>query len=129
MYLSLEGDFVPNRGYLSVEDIGSSDSTALLCHINRQPSYYSLHSGGNWFTPNDVRINGDNTPGFTRNRGPMVVRLRASAGLADEGIYCCFATDRDSVMQRMCAGIYKNSGGIITASSNYCMLTSLSICT
>ena len=119
VYLSLIGNFVPNHGYVALEDIGSSDSTALLCHTNRpninliQPS--NPHSGGNWFSPSNIRVDGKNTPGFRRNRDVMVVRLKQTAvtGPANEGIYCCLAEDRDGVNKTKCAGIYSNSGGIM----------------
>ena len=102
---------------MDLEDIGSSASTALLCHINRpsmnfkQPSH--PHSGGDWFSPHNISVHGDNTPGFRRNRNVMVVRLKrkAATGPANEGIYCCLAEDRDLVNKTKCAGVYSKSGG------------------
>ena len=35
VYLSLNGEVIPNHGYVEISDIGSSDITALLCHTDR----------------------------------------------------------------------------------------------
>ena len=87
VYLSLNGEVIPNHGYVEISDIGSSDTTALLCHTNR-PASGGTNSGGDWFTPDGIRV-GDpgstDVPGFERNRGPMVVRLRRSVSSPDEG--------------------------------------------
>ena len=110
---------------MALEDIGSSDSTALLCHTNRpninlkKPSH--PHSGGNWFSPSNIRVDGKNTPGFRRNRGVMVVRLKQTAetGPANEGIYCCSAKDSNGVNKTKCAGVYNKSGGIFIITTNF----------
>ena len=34
VYLSLNGDIIPNHGYVLISDIGFTDDTALLCHTN-----------------------------------------------------------------------------------------------
>ena len=35
VYISLNGEVIPNHGYVQISDIGYSYSTALLCHTNR----------------------------------------------------------------------------------------------
>ena len=69
-----------------MDDIGSADDTALLCHTN-EPS--RRDSEGDWFAPNRTKVSnytdskpGD-VPGFVRTRGPHVVRLKRSS----DGIY------------------------------------------
>ena len=46
VYLSLNGGVIPNHGYLDISDIGSTDTTALLCNTNRPPPPGSTISGG-----------------------------------------------------------------------------------
>ena len=76
VYLSLDGTVIPNHGYLEISDIGSiSDNEALLCHTNNPPPPPSTNSGGEWYASNGDRVGGTPAvPGFTRNRGAMVVR-------------------------------------------------------
>ena len=50
MYLTLNGDNIPNNGYVVISDIGTSnDETALLCNTNYLPG--GATSGGNWYGP------------------------------------------------------------------------------
>ena len=81
VYLSLNGDIIPNHGYVEIDDIGSTDDTALLCHTNRPPPTPGYpNSGGNWFAPDRTRVDGTDVPGFIRVRAPMVVRLQRTSG-------------------------------------------------
>ena len=119
VYLSLNGTVIPNHGYVEIDDvgstydsyIGSTDDSALLCHTNRPPPPDSAHSEGDWFAPDGDRV-GSNppVPGFTRNRGPMVVRLKRTSGTAPEGIYQCTIDDAASTRQIVYVGIYRNGG-------------------
>ena len=90
-----------------ISDIGSTDNTALLCHTN------SANSGGNWHTPNGYRVSNANVPGFTRNRDPMVVRLkkRTGTGTPPQGIYQCSIQDAESTPQTLYVGLYNSGGG------------------
>ena len=79
-----------------MDDIGSTDDTALLCHINEPAARLIV---GDWFDPNGNKVGSDSdskpgdVPGFKRNRGSHVVRLkRSSDGTPPEGVYiqvCC----------------------------------------
>ena len=85
MYLSLNGEIIPNHGYVAFSDIGSNDHTALLCNTDRGPGSRD-DSGGDWSAPDGTRvgnIENNNVPGFVRNRGSMVVRLKRTYD-----IYC-----------------------------------------
>ena len=110
MYLSLNDDIIPNHGYVVISDIGSTDDTALICHTNH---YRRHHSGGDWFAPDDTRVNGNDVPGFKRSRAPMMVRLLRSTIIAppSEGIYACLVEDATNIIQRISVGIYNSGEG------------------
>ena len=117
VYLSLNGEVIPNHGYVEISDIGSSDTTALLCHTNRPPPPGSATSGGDWFAPDGTRVGGEGSadvPGFGRNRGPMVVRLRrrTSGSAPVEGIYRCTISDASETYQTAYVGLYTTGGGM-----------------
>ena len=114
VYLSLNGDIIPNHGYVMSSDIGSTYNTALLCHTNRPILSGSFSSGGNWFAPY-TRVHGNDVPGFKRNRGPMVVRLlrNTATGTPAEGIYECVIEDDASTTQTVYVGLYNSGGGIV----------------
>ena len=113
MYLSLNGDIIPNHGYVDISDVGSTDATALLCYTNRNPPPGNTISGRDWFVPDGNRVPNEGVPGFNRNRGPMVVRLRRNIGadLAAEGIYQCIVLNADGNEQIVHAGLYNSGKG------------------
>ena len=118
VYLSLNGEVILNHGFVEISDIGSSDTTALLCHTNRPPPPGGYTSGEDWFAPNGTRVGGlDSTdvPGFGRNRGPMLLRLQRSiSGTPDEGIYWCGVKDATETNQTVYVGLYNTGGGIFS---------------
>ena len=91
-----------------ISDIGSTDDTALLCHMN----YNGIPSYGNWFAPDGIRVNEDDVPGFTRNRGPMVVRLKRTTGTPAQGIYQCSIEDDQYMLHIVYVGLYSMGEGI-----------------
>ena len=100
---------------MAVSDIGSTATTALLCHTNRPPYHGVHHSGGDWFAPNGVSLAAD-APGIQRKRGPMVVTLqRATHGIPTEGVYRCSIQDNTSNYHSVHVGIYNNGGGKIVS--------------
>ena len=113
VYLSLNDLIIPNHGYVEISNIGSSDATALLCHTNRPAS--GANSGGDWFVPDGTRVGGpgsSDVPGFERNRGPMVVRLRRSSESSpNEEIYSCTINDVTETPQTVYIGLYNTGGG------------------
>ena len=115
VYLSLNGDIIPNHGYVMISDIGSTDNTALLCHTNHDAPSGELNSGGDWFAPDGVTVGAiasTTVPGFARNRGDMVVRLRRNSDIEpEEGIYYCVVDDADGVTQTVYVGLYNSGGG------------------
>ena len=97
-----------------ISDIGSTDDTALICHTNRPPPYNgNNHSGGNWFAPDETRVDGNDVPGFRRNRGPMMVRLLRNTATdpPSEGIYHCLVEDNTLTEQTVYVGLYNSGGG------------------
>ena len=108
VYLSLNGTVIPNHGYMEIDDIGSTDDTALLCHTNDPPHPVTGHSGGTWY---GTRVSGTDIPGFIRVRAPMVVRLQRTSGEPPEGIYWCSISDATSYYQNLYVGVYNNRRG------------------
>ena len=98
-----------------ISDIGSTDDTALLCHTNRPPPPGSTSSGGEWYGPDGTRVTDTAVPGFQRDRGPMVVRLKksTSTGTPSEGMYKCSIKDTESIPKTVYVGLYNIGGGNI----------------
>ena len=96
-----------------MDDIGSTDDTALLCHtIKVLPKVV----GGDWFDPDGTKVGDVNkpggVPGVERNRGPHVVRLkRSSDGTPPEGMYKCVVRDTTDINQTVYVGIYSLING------------------
>ena len=117
VYLSLNDDIIPNHGYVVISDIGSTDDTALICYTNRNATLGSTDmptSGGDWFAPNKTRVNGNDVPGFKRNRSPMMVRLLRNTATdpPSEGIYHCLVEDDTFTLQTVYVGLYNSGRGI-----------------
>ena len=115
VFLSLNGDIIPNHGYAVISDIGSTDNTALICHTNRPPTLGSnvgnFHSGGEWIAPDQTRVLND-VSGFARNRGPGVLRLyRVFTGTPAEGIYHCVIEDDTFTVQTVYVALYNSGRG------------------
>ena len=114
VYLSLNDVFIPNHGYVVIDDIsmsGVTDPTPLLCHTNRPGS---PNSGGDWKSPSDMTVgnlNSGDVPGFGRNRDPMEVRLWRATGIPAEGIYRCEVNDATDTLQTVYVGLYNDDGG------------------
>ena len=112
VFLSLNGTVIPNNGLVNINDIGSTDDTALLCITNRPPSGGGTNSGGNWHAPDWTGVGGTDVPGFDRNRGPMVVRLlRRESETPTEGIYHCAIEDNTLKLEAVNVGLYNSGGG------------------
>ena len=123
VYLSMNDDIIPNHGYVVISDIGSTDDTALICHTNRPATLNNnADSGGNWFGPDETRVDGHDVPGFRRNRGPMMVRLLLRKTATDppsEGIYHCLVEDDTLTEQTVYVGLYNSGGGRLNIYTYY----------
>ena len=91
---------------MDIDDIGSTDDTALLCHTNSP-----LHPDGDWLAPNGTRVDGIAVEGLTRNLGSMVLTLKRTTGNPPEGIYLCFLKDNTSIFQSTYVGLYYSARG------------------
>ena len=96
-----------------MDDIGSTDDTALFCHTNK---VLPKVIGGDWFDPDGTKVGDVNrpggVPGVERNRGPHVVRLkRSSDGTPPEGMYKCVVRDTTDINQTVYVGIYSLING------------------
>ena len=117
VYLSLNDVFIPNHGYVVIDDISMFDEvTPLVCHTNRPPPTGGpANSGGDWISPTNVIVAGLSSSitvlGFGRNRGPMVVRLWRNTGTPAEGIYRCEVMDDTNTLQTVYVGLYNDDGG------------------
>ena len=116
VYLSLSGRVIPNNGYVLISDIGTAgDDTALLCHTSHPSPTGSSNSGGDWVSPDGIRVesSGNTVPGLRRNKGPMVVRLYRNTATPAEGIYQCQIMDDTDTLQKIYVGLYNDGGGNI----------------
>ena len=119
--ITLNGDYIPNHGYVVISNIGSTDDTALICNTNRfgnrttTPTSTYFHSGGDWFAPDGTTVGNigtDDVPGFVRNRRPMMVLLlRTASDPPSEGIYYCVVEDDTFTYQTVYVGLYNSGGG------------------
>ena len=111
-----------------MDDIGSTDDTALLCHTNEPAARVIV---GDWFYPNGIKVGNDSdskpgdVPGFGRNRGPHVVRLKRSSSecTATEGVDKCVVKDTTDTNQSVYVGIY--SGMCLVFSTIYLAMSFL----
>ena len=116
MYLSLNGDNIPNHGYVVISDIGTTNDIALLCNTNHRPTGGG-NSGGSWSVPDGSPVGGNSVVGtadFGRTRGSGVVRLirnSAATGTPTEGIYSCTVQDDTLTDQTVYVGLYNSGGG------------------
>ena len=131
VYLSLNGVFIPNHGYVLISDIGTTnDDTALLCYTNRPPPSGSSNSGGGWFRPDQTEVSsGASSVGFRRNRGSMVVRLYRNTASTDppvEGIYYCQIEDDTNMVHIVSVGLYNSVGGnVYTHACILCIINTI----
>ena len=105
VYLSLNGDVIPNHGYLMISDININ--TALLCNTN-----YRIYHSGDWFAPDGTRVYNGGVPGFTTSTGSTAVRLWRTTITPADGIYWCSILDAASTLQTVYVGLYNSQGGM-----------------
>ena len=127
MYLSLGGHNVINNSYVDIDQIGSNDTSALLCHTNKtdccnttlSPNATAL---GSWYYSNDtvVGVSGDSnnsTAFFAVNRGDGVVRLfqnSSSSSNSEVGQFYCVIPDANNTDRTVYVNICELKSCIIT---------------
>ena len=95
---------------MNISDIGSTNTDALICHIDHPDRNSNADPEGDWFAPDGDR----NVPGFRINRAPMIIRLLRGSGTPAQGIYhCVIEVQRDQVMfQNVYVGLYHSGEGM-----------------
>ena len=133
VFLSLNDTIIPNHGYLTFDDIGFTDESALLCHTNRPVVNSTFYSGGDWLTPDGLSLSSKATllvnRGLIALRAPMLVRLRQEFTKVPplEGLHRCAIQDKELRFNEIFVGLYSTGGGknsLITAmhTTHTCML-------
>ena len=110
VYLSLNGDIIPNHDYVEIGDIGSTNADALICHTDRPAPNANADPGGDWFAPEE----GGNVPGFRTNKAPMIIRLLRGSGTPTQGIYHCAIEVQGTggQFQSVYVGLYHSGEGM-----------------
>ena len=128
VHLSLKGSVIPNNSYVKIHDIGSTDDTALNCHINKNLYY----TGADWFTPDGTRVGDDDDDlygdgeeeGYYSDIGYKVVRLKKTntpfEGILPEGIYHC---SDECTTNKIYVGLYNSRGGIVSIFNTILLLS------
>ena len=100
MYLSLNGDTIPNDGEVIFSDIGTNAS-GLLCNTDRSSCCRSSDAAdgvaqGHWYRPNGTQVGTfgqesaiDPIDFFYRDRLTGVVRLNRVGNPPERGRFCC----------------------------------------
>ena len=95
--LSFNGTKIANGGYIDVDDIGSSEYDALICHTNKS-SCCRMERAGEWYFPNGTILgnkgsNYGHISYFYRDRGQGVVRLKRISYPSERGNFKCEIPD------------------------------------
>ena len=110
---TLKGVFHPNRDHVVMSDVGSSDSSAIICYTNYSDVHGSGHEG-NWISPDGTTVDSSGSvPGFTTTRGPLIVRLLRTSGTPQQGIYQCVVQNYTAVLHTVHVGLYNSGEGIV----------------
>ena len=92
-----------------INDIGSTDADALICHTDRPASNGNANPEGDWFAPDE----GSNVPGFRTNKAPMIIRLLSGSGTPAQGIYhCSIEIQSQGMFQNVYVGLYHSGEGM-----------------
>ena len=105
------GEPIPNNGFVSAENIGESDETALLCTTDSDNCCSDRVSGQQWLFPNGTRVpsRGDSWTLWT-SYGDGVIRLhrhgRADSDDQVRGLFRCQIPNQHRVSLTLYVGIY-----------------------
>ena len=119
VYLSLNGEIIPNDGYVRVSDIGVGNS-GLLCNTDNIYCCRSFDAAdyvaqGHWYRPNGTQVGSftQESAGvtnyfynfFSRDRGVGVVRLNRLGDPPERGRFHCEVPNADGDMVAMYVNI------------------------
>ena len=122
--VSLKGVLFSDHGLVAVSNVGSSDSSAIICYTNYSDVHGSGHEG-NWISPDGTTVDSSGSvPGFTTTKGPLIVRLLRTSGTPQQGIYQCVVQNDTAVLYTVHVGLYNSGGGIVSVCLKFCGLRS-----
>ena len=111
-----EGELIPNNSVISLESLGDSNVTRLLC-VTTQPFCCDTNRSGNWFPPSEGSGPLDSSPNSLRLYqswgDDQSIQLNRPSGLnsIERGLYRCEVPDMDSIVQNLYIGIYSPDEG------------------
>ena len=109
--LSLRGHLLANNSYVEFSRVEQSSFTALRCNTPLQNCCTSqLGERGDWFYPNRSRLSFSNRHIYQRREVQRVELHRAKGTTSPTGIYCCAIPYKFSAKERLCVGLYNNTG-------------------
>ena len=129
VYLSFNDTFIPTHGFFNINDIGSGESSALICNTNSSASGSML---GQWFSPTNESIPDDqesnsHVSGFvSKSTHTRVKLLRRTGNSPSEGIYHCKVNNTRETFQALYVGLYRNGSG--NGMSNIIIIDILLVC-
>ena len=102
--LLLGNTVLPNRTMISVDDIGSTASTGLLCQ-----SPLNKTNIGKWLLPNNtVLLTTSTGPLFTTHKKGQIGLLRQGDIASPQGVYRCIIPDENNINQTLLVWIYES---------------------
>ena len=107
--LSLHGELIPNNGFVTAENIGESDETALLCMTDSDNCCSGRVSEQQWLFPNGTRIPPrENGWMFWTSYGNGVIRLYRQTDSDGQvrGLFRCQIPNQYRVSLTLYVGIY-----------------------
>ena len=112
--LYLDGEELPNNGFVSSEDVGEEDVDALLCTTDLDSSSCCSDRvpGQQWIFPNGTRVPlRGNGWTFWTSYGAGVIRLHRRSQDSDQiqGLFRCQIPNRDRVSLTLYVGIYSTN--------------------
>ena len=107
VYLSFGGMNLPNNGYVTINQLGNTTDTGLVCRTDQ-----SGDADGRWFNPSGGMLGfSSEAEGFYVSSGSDGVYLLRGTAIPVEGIYTCRATDRSGTDKAVTVGLYNDMGG------------------
>ena len=127
-WLCFMGYMVSHKGVLysdhdpvAMSNVGSNDSSAIICYTNYSDVHGSEHEG-NWISPDGTRVDSSGSvPGFRTTRGPLTVRLLRTSGTPQQGIYRCVVQNDTAVLYTVHVGLYNSGEGIVLTLAWLCV--------
>ena len=99
---------------MTINDIGSNDTSALICNTNSTARNKNL---GDWFTPSGDKVGGmsngpNSVQGLIRTKKPKRLLLKTTTGPPPEGIYHCEVNNTRETFQELYVGLYYRGHGM-----------------